>query len=253
MDKKWFKEQFKRVGKPQSALASELNVEPSAISRALSGLRRFKADEVPYIANFFGVTNDEVMAAIHGKASVVGLQKKKTSSEALIIGKIDTSSGAVVEYFDADAEQPIDQAYAIAFKSPKEYESHEFIGLTIAGNNHPAFPAGTDLIFASTDDTELQDGKTYLYEVAVDGTVYHCIGRGVQSPSGGISLVFEGNDRSYREHPVSQMVFSSPSLAVHEKATGSFQTGMPYGKPAAKDGRPLIRLRGILVKSVKNE
>lgn len=55
MDGAWLKERFeKQPEKTQRALASALGLDPSAITRMISGLRRIQVQEVPKIRVFFG-------------------------------------------------------------------------------------------------------------------------------------------------------------------------------------------------------
>jgi phage repressor protein C with HTH and peptisase S24 domain len=61
MDKAWFREALRRVGESQADLARELGLAPSAISRILTGERQIKAAEAVHLANYLGVSSEEVL------------------------------------------------------------------------------------------------------------------------------------------------------------------------------------------------
>lgn len=127
MNKEWFKAQFKNVGKPQSELASALNVEPSAISRALNGSRRFKADEIATIADFFNVPATDVIWAIKGKhdekpPALLHADYIKTDT----VGEVNISNNGKVSYFKEE-----NKPCPIIFRPPHQYKDASYIGLKV--------------------------------------------------------------------------------------------------------------------------
>lgn len=50
----WLKQGLKKPHKTQAGLAAALNVDPSAISKIISGTRQIKAHELPKIAEYIG-------------------------------------------------------------------------------------------------------------------------------------------------------------------------------------------------------
>jgi phage repressor protein C with HTH and peptisase S24 domain len=61
MDATWLHQALQRAGASQADLARHLGLAASAISRMTSGERQVKAIEVPHIASFLGVSQEEVL------------------------------------------------------------------------------------------------------------------------------------------------------------------------------------------------
>ena len=61
MDTNWFREALRRAGKSQAELARDLTLPPSAVSRMLAGSRQMKIEEAVVVAEFLGVSQDEVL------------------------------------------------------------------------------------------------------------------------------------------------------------------------------------------------
>jgi phage repressor protein C with HTH and peptisase S24 domain len=61
MDATWLHQALQRAGASQADLARHLGLAASAISRMTSGERQVKAIEVPHIAAFLGVSQEEVL------------------------------------------------------------------------------------------------------------------------------------------------------------------------------------------------
>lgn len=61
MDATWLHQMLQRAGASQADLARHLGLAASAISRMTSGERQVKAIEVPHIAAFLGVSQEEVL------------------------------------------------------------------------------------------------------------------------------------------------------------------------------------------------
>lgn len=59
MGLKWIRDGLRKSGKTQAGLARALGLAPPAVSRLLKGERQLKADEVPVIARYLGVTPPE--------------------------------------------------------------------------------------------------------------------------------------------------------------------------------------------------
>lgn len=55
MDLDWIREGLTRPGKTQRGLAAALGIDPSAVSRLLTGRRRLRADEIVAVAEYLGV------------------------------------------------------------------------------------------------------------------------------------------------------------------------------------------------------
>lgn len=148
MNKKWFKNQFKKIKKPQSALAEMLNVEPSAISRALNGTRRFKADEVPAIAQFFNTSIEDIIAAIQGKAPAANdSNHPNTITQVPLLGQINTLENNIIA---SSSENEPHQS--ISIRIPEAYTNQTLLAYTVHGNNLLPFINDTDLVFLKTDD-----------------------------------------------------------------------------------------------------
>lgn len=64
IDKSWFQETIKRMGKTQHQLAVHILKSDEELSRSLSGGRRFTIDEVHRMADFFGVPLDEIFVRL---------------------------------------------------------------------------------------------------------------------------------------------------------------------------------------------
>jgi phage repressor protein C with HTH and peptisase S24 domain len=61
MDTAWFREALRRVQATQADLARELGLAPSAISRTLAGTRQIKTAEAVQLANYLGVSPEEIL------------------------------------------------------------------------------------------------------------------------------------------------------------------------------------------------
>ena len=61
MDGPWFHQALERVGATQADLARQLRLAPSAVSRMMKGERRMNQLETVQIAEFLGVTPEEVL------------------------------------------------------------------------------------------------------------------------------------------------------------------------------------------------
>jgi phage repressor protein C with HTH and peptisase S24 domain len=61
MDGSWFHQALERIGATQADLARQLRLAPSAVSRMMKGERRMNQLETVQIAQFLGVTPDEVL------------------------------------------------------------------------------------------------------------------------------------------------------------------------------------------------
>jgi phage repressor protein C with HTH and peptisase S24 domain len=61
MDAKWFQEALDRAGVSQADLARRLRLAPSAVSRMLKGERQMKLLEAVQVAQFLGLSQDEVL------------------------------------------------------------------------------------------------------------------------------------------------------------------------------------------------
>ncbi|MGE3338764.1 MAG: helix-turn-helix transcriptional regulator [Alphaproteobacteria bacterium] len=55
MDLDWIRDGLTRPGKTQRGLAAALGIDPSAVSRLLTGRRRLRADEIVAVADYLGV------------------------------------------------------------------------------------------------------------------------------------------------------------------------------------------------------
>ena len=61
MDTIWFQEALEKVGATQADLARQLGLAPSAVSRMLRGERQMKLLEAVQVAQFLGVSQDDVL------------------------------------------------------------------------------------------------------------------------------------------------------------------------------------------------
>ncbi len=61
MDTQWFHQALERMGATQADLARHLRLAPSAVSRMLKGERQMKQLETVQIAEFLGISPDEVL------------------------------------------------------------------------------------------------------------------------------------------------------------------------------------------------
>lgn len=71
MDLKWLNEMVARPGFSQSGLAAAMGLHPSAVNRMLKGERQIKANELPTIAGYLEVGEDQVIPV--GRRSVEAL------------------------------------------------------------------------------------------------------------------------------------------------------------------------------------
>lgn len=70
VDSEWFRRKFAEKGASYRAFAREHDMDPSAVSRMLSGDRRMQMDEAKAIAHFIGAPVSEVMK--HAKIVIDG-------------------------------------------------------------------------------------------------------------------------------------------------------------------------------------
>lgn len=64
VDKNWFERQFDRKGLSLRGVAKAIGIDPSALSRALSGQRKITVGEVAKIATILGVPQSEVLSHV---------------------------------------------------------------------------------------------------------------------------------------------------------------------------------------------
>lgn len=62
MLKQWLRDALDTSGKSQKALADHLGIDPTAVSKMLTGVRQIKADELVRIARFLGVDGPSMSA-----------------------------------------------------------------------------------------------------------------------------------------------------------------------------------------------
>jgi transcriptional regulator with XRE-family HTH domain len=74
-DTEWFLRQLNLAGKNQSDLARSLEIDRSAVSRLLKGERKMSAEEQDHLADFLGVTIEEIAA--HRRGVGRGFEDKK--------------------------------------------------------------------------------------------------------------------------------------------------------------------------------
>jgi len=69
IDSEWFYRQLEKDGRSLRAMARALGLDPSAVSRMLKGERKMSADEQDGIADYLGVSLNEVAARRRGDAA----------------------------------------------------------------------------------------------------------------------------------------------------------------------------------------
>ena len=62
VDKQWFMERWADAGLSLRDVARKMDIDPSALSRTLSGERQMKPQEIVNIATILNVTSEEVLA-----------------------------------------------------------------------------------------------------------------------------------------------------------------------------------------------
>ncbi|WP_137154596.1 helix-turn-helix transcriptional regulator [Rhizobium sp. FKL33] len=77
IDTAWFHRQLEARGSSVRGLARHLGLDASAVSRMLTGERKMSADEQDRIAEFLGVSLEEV--AVHRRGQAVGFSESKQS------------------------------------------------------------------------------------------------------------------------------------------------------------------------------
>lgn len=74
IDSEWFYRQLEKDGRSVRAMARALGLDPSAVSRMLKGERKMSAEEQDGIADYLGVSINEVAARRRGE--VAGFAEK---------------------------------------------------------------------------------------------------------------------------------------------------------------------------------
>jgi transcriptional regulator with XRE-family HTH domain len=69
MDTDWFQEALRKIGCTQADLSRQLDLPPSAVSRMLRGERQMKIQEAIVVAEFLGVTQEEVLRHVSSPSS----------------------------------------------------------------------------------------------------------------------------------------------------------------------------------------
>src|SRR4051794_31521653 len=77
MDANWFKQALAGAGAPRADLARHLRLAPSAVSRMLKGERQMKLLEAVQVANFLGVSQEDVLR--HAGAATDPLPRPETT------------------------------------------------------------------------------------------------------------------------------------------------------------------------------
>jgi len=75
IDSAWFYEKLSERGSSLREMARFMGLDPSAVSRMLSGERKMSAEEQDQVSDYLGVPLDEV--ATHRRGDLVGLAEKK--------------------------------------------------------------------------------------------------------------------------------------------------------------------------------
>lgn len=68
MSYQWISEQLKLIGKTQAALARETGIDPSAVSKMISGKRALQMDEIPAVAGALQVSSEALVRALQDDA-----------------------------------------------------------------------------------------------------------------------------------------------------------------------------------------
>ncbi|WP_082530015.1 helix-turn-helix transcriptional regulator [Rhizobium sp. Root1203] len=102
-DTEWFLQQLNLAGKNQSDLARWLEIDRSAVSRLLKGERKMSAEEQDHLADFLGVTIQEIAA--HRRGMGRGFEDKKQTRS---IGKaLEGTKPKLVSTGDGAFDDPI--------------------------------------------------------------------------------------------------------------------------------------------------
>lgn len=64
MSYRWIAEQLARIGKTQAALARETGIDPSAVSKMISGKRALQTDEIPAVSESLQVSAEALIRAL---------------------------------------------------------------------------------------------------------------------------------------------------------------------------------------------
>jgi transcriptional regulator with XRE-family HTH domain len=75
IDSAWFYEKLSEKGASLRDMARYMGLDPSAVSRMLSGERKMSADEQDQVAEYLGINLEEVAA--HRRGSAFGFAEKK--------------------------------------------------------------------------------------------------------------------------------------------------------------------------------
>lgn len=90
IDSEWFYRELEKDGRSLRAMARALGLDPSAVSRMLKGERKMSADEQDGIADYLGVSINEVAARRRGEAA--GFAEK--GQEAFVMDRPEVSAPA---------------------------------------------------------------------------------------------------------------------------------------------------------------
>lgn len=94
----WFKNRLKDIGATQRDLASHMGLDPSSVSLAIRGMRKFTLEEVNAVAKFLRAPLDEVIR--HAGVDV------KKDARHIVIGAVD-SDGVVHKIQNSFSDAPI--------------------------------------------------------------------------------------------------------------------------------------------------
>lgn len=97
IDKAWFMEQLQNQGKSVRGLARHMDLDPSAVSRMLSGERRMRMEEAAEIARFLSAPVNEV---INHAGVAIDLDGRPTR---IILTSVITETGAMERLTDPRA------------------------------------------------------------------------------------------------------------------------------------------------------
>src|SRR5439155_17540635 len=64
MSYRWIATQLEHIGKTQAALARETGIDPSAISKMISGKRALQTDEIPAVAEALQVSAETLLRGL---------------------------------------------------------------------------------------------------------------------------------------------------------------------------------------------
>jgi transcriptional regulator with XRE-family HTH domain len=158
MHREWLKKGLKQHGKSASGLARSLGIDPSIVSKMVTGKRRISAEELPRIARYLGVPEPRSVDIVNGlgRPAEIRLQTQVVSVTKVASGGVWREVGALSVF---------DRAIIPAVPNPRIEGLTQYAIRVEGTDTDKLFRLGDYAIFVPFDDIRTAPRDGDLVEV----------------------------------------------------------------------------------------